>query len=275
MPREQLPNDLGRVDGLFQKALDSGINIQMGEVKYSKKSISGEEISVLILSGKYIAVALVDKYKLSVGGLSVCVLRFYSMFGLIFSGHYIVICGFDADADEFEIRDPASSREHERVSLECLEEARKSFGTDEDILLIHKTENEESIKNVYQDTEMTIFSNFAWIIHEKREIDEEMCTVKEDLHGMNILAMGMLELSAKGKKDASQSENREDTDAWPSRPWSKWYERIQGRHGFAEIGFCKQALSLIYLKVFGWIDCAGLIGEERRGKQALERLLKF
>jgi hypothetical protein len=27
-----------------------------------------------------------------------------------FLGHYILICGYDADADEFEIRDPASSR---------------------------------------------------------------------------------------------------------------------------------------------------------------------
>lgn len=27
-----------------------------------------------------------------------------------FTGHYVVICGYDTDADEFEIRDPASSR---------------------------------------------------------------------------------------------------------------------------------------------------------------------
>lgn len=25
-------------------------------------------------------------------------------------GHYVVICGYDMDADEFEIRDPASGR---------------------------------------------------------------------------------------------------------------------------------------------------------------------
>lgn len=28
----------------------------------------------------------------------------------VYTGHYIVICGYDTDADEFEIRDPASSR---------------------------------------------------------------------------------------------------------------------------------------------------------------------
>ena len=26
------------------------------------------------------------------------------------AGHYVVICGYDAATDEFEIRDPASSR---------------------------------------------------------------------------------------------------------------------------------------------------------------------
>lgn len=28
----------------------------------------------------------------------------------VYAGHYVVICGYDADTDEFEIRDPASSR---------------------------------------------------------------------------------------------------------------------------------------------------------------------
>ncbi|CAJ2644308.1 unnamed protein product [Trifolium pratense] len=47
---EELPNDLARVDMLFQDAC---------------RSISEEEISFLILSGKYIAIALVDHNKLS------------------------------------------------------------------------------------------------------------------------------------------------------------------------------------------------------------------
>ncbi|XP_041005319.1 LOW QUALITY PROTEIN: guanylyl cyclase 1 [Juglans microcarpa x Juglans regia] len=134
--KEQLPNDLGRVDMLFQKAREAGININCS-------SISGEEISVLILSGKYIAIALVDQYKLSQSwpeNLSVSSL-FASNSG--YTGHYVVICGYDTDADEFEIRDPASSRKHERVSSKCLEEARKCFGTDEDLLLISLEKSEK------------------------------------------------------------------------------------------------------------------------------------
>ncbi|XP_057981764.1 guanylyl cyclase 1 isoform X4 [Malania oleifera] len=127
--KDQLPNDLVRVDKLFQKALEAGINIQC-------RSINGEEISLLILSGKYIAIALVDQYKLSRSWLeNVCVSDIYGG-NSGYTGHYVVICGYDAHTDEFEIRDPASSRNHERVLSKCLEKARKSFGTDEDLLLI-------------------------------------------------------------------------------------------------------------------------------------------
>ncbi|AQK40701.1 guanylyl cyclase 1 [Zea mays] len=56
-----------------------------------------------------------------------------------YMGHYVVICGYDADDCEFEIRYPASARKRERVTMKSLDEARKSFGTDEDILLVSLT----------------------------------------------------------------------------------------------------------------------------------------
>lgn len=124
--RDQLQDDLRRVDGLFEKALETGITIVC-------RSISGVDIAALISSGQYIAVALVDKIKLS---------HSQQKDGLIsvgssdYMGHFIVICGYDAEANEFEIRDPASSRKNKRVSLECLDCARKCYGTDEDIILV-------------------------------------------------------------------------------------------------------------------------------------------
>ncbi|CAL5322666.1 unnamed protein product [Camellia sinensis] len=39
--------------------------------------------------------------------------------------HYVVICGYDAMTDKFEIRDPASSGKHEKVTSKRLEEARR------------------------------------------------------------------------------------------------------------------------------------------------------
>ncbi|KAL2598118.1 hypothetical protein AAZV13_11G204100 [Glycine max] len=101
--KEELPNDLVRVDLLFQKAVEAGIDIQC-------RSISEEEISILILSGKYIAIVLVDHNK-----LSHVLQEDVPMPGLFsnnpgYTGHYVLICGYDAGADMFEIRDPASSK---------------------------------------------------------------------------------------------------------------------------------------------------------------------
>jgi hypothetical protein len=95
------------------------------------------------LSGSYIAIALVDQDKLSKSWLEEVMVAGLHNSNSSYTGHYIVICGYDADRDEFEIRDPASSKIHERISAKCLENARKSFGTDEDLLLI----NLENIKN--------------------------------------------------------------------------------------------------------------------------------
>ncbi|CAK7325776.1 unnamed protein product [Dovyalis caffra] len=130
--KEQLPTDLVRVDMLFKKAREEGINIQC-------RSINEKEISLFILSGKYIAIALVNQYKLSHSWLENVVLPSLNGGNSGYAGHYIVICGYDAGTDEFEIRDPATSSKHERISSKCLEEARKSFGTDEDFLLVPKT----------------------------------------------------------------------------------------------------------------------------------------
>ncbi|XP_026666397.1 guanylyl cyclase 1 isoform X2 [Phoenix dactylifera] len=149
--REQLQDDVGRVDGLFKKALEAGISIQVYVLHVTAcylvsvmglflrcRSISGKDISVLILSGQCIAVALVDKMKLRRTWLKdVHVPEWYGR-NSDYMGHYVIICGYDADTDEFEIRDPASSRKSERVPMQFLDEARKSFGTDEDILLCIK-----------------------------------------------------------------------------------------------------------------------------------------
>lgn len=130
--REQLQEDIDRVDELFGKALDAGISIQ-------RRSISAYDIAFLILSGHCIAIALVDKSKLNSSWMNdVHDMQQFDE-DSDYMGHYVVICGYDADACEFEIRDPASSRKREMVPMKSLDEARKSFGTDEDILLVSLT----------------------------------------------------------------------------------------------------------------------------------------
>ncbi|KAI3705629.1 hypothetical protein L1987_75868 [Smallanthus sonchifolius] len=127
---KQLSDDIVRVNMLFQRSQEAGIDIEC-------RSIKGDEIAILILSGKYIVIALVDQYILSQPWTEDAYLSDFYSGSSGYTGHYIVICGYDALTDEFEIRDPASTRIQETISSRSLEKARKSFGTDEDILLIH------------------------------------------------------------------------------------------------------------------------------------------
>ncbi|XP_062001453.1 guanylyl cyclase 1 isoform X2 [Rosa rugosa] len=107
-----------------------------GETFYKCRSVGQEEICFLILCGKYIAIVLVDQYKLSPSSQDNVFISDRCGSNSDYTGHYVIICGYDTATDEFEIRDPACSRKHEKVSSTCLEAARKSFGTDEDLLLI-------------------------------------------------------------------------------------------------------------------------------------------
>lgn len=52
------------------------------------------------------------------------------------SGHYIVLCGYDLQSDAFAVKDPAADLPTVSVPSAVLEAARKTFGTDEDTILV-------------------------------------------------------------------------------------------------------------------------------------------
>lgn len=52
-----------------------------------------------------------------------------------YTGHYVVVVGYDPDLELFCIRDPAAGRKHVNVPVARFEAARKAFGTDEDLLV--------------------------------------------------------------------------------------------------------------------------------------------
>ena len=55
-------------------------------------------------------------------------------------GHFIVLVGFDKEKQLIFYRNPATHQTLSYTSYESLEKARKSFGTDEDILFIESYE---------------------------------------------------------------------------------------------------------------------------------------
>lgn len=132
------------------------------------------ELRALLLAGQHLAIALVDKNKFcgsSSSSASALPLRLGPMAaaptaaaGLVpdpgaaaaaasltgarsgggqpgpsnaaYTGHYVLLCGYDSAADCFSVCDPASARERLQVLAARLDAARRSYGTDEDLLLI-------------------------------------------------------------------------------------------------------------------------------------------
>ena len=114
--------------------------------------MSLDELRRLVLSGSYLIIALVDKRKAR-GRVRWCLLRWLTVpraqlssqgsrpdlccgLGSGYTGHYVLVCGYDGGRGDFVVRDPASSRQTLYVPAAAFEEARKSFGTDEDLLLV-------------------------------------------------------------------------------------------------------------------------------------------
>ncbi|XP_046385928.1 protein GUCD1 [Ischnura elegans] len=54
-----------------------------------------------------------------------------------YHGHYIVLCGYDYTRQKFSYRNPAFRNRICIMSFEMMDEARKSYGTDEDAILIY------------------------------------------------------------------------------------------------------------------------------------------
>lgn len=128
---DNMQEDEHRVNQLFREAASKGIPIR-------SYSMSAHQLQQAILSDRCLAIALVDKRKLNVWfhasqlfGPQLCSVTSG------YTGHYVVICGFDAQRQAFLIQDPARSMPSGMwVAADVLESARKSFGTDEDLLVI-------------------------------------------------------------------------------------------------------------------------------------------
>eukprot|EP00899_Mesostigma_viride_P011985 jgi/Mesvir1/20788/Mv07898-RA.1 len=134
--KDNIHNDVARVNDLFRQAGSHGIHIY-------RRSLAVEEIQHYLLTGRFLAIVLVDKYKLrhsrrclsSESGPcdgschGACSDGHYV-------GHYVVLSGYESPSDVFHVRDPDMRGAELCVLAGDLDKARRSFGTDEDIILV-------------------------------------------------------------------------------------------------------------------------------------------
>ena len=147
--------DEQRVSQLFLEADTAGIAVQ-------QRSLTSAELQEVASTGACLVIALVDKRKLdaalllpphtalgcgrsrgsaedAVAGTATTAAAAAGgdrVNGEEYTGHYVLIVGFDTSTHEFLVRDPATPVSELRVSPAALDLARRSFGTDEDLLIV-------------------------------------------------------------------------------------------------------------------------------------------
>lgn len=127
----QMLEDEYRVNKLFKEAPLLGIPVY-------QCSLVIDDVKRICLSGVYAIIALVEKGVLwrSINWGQRWV---DSLCGVSdgYVGHYVVVCGCDSGKNEFLIKDPAISNSNGIwVKADDFDNARRSFGTDEDMLIV-------------------------------------------------------------------------------------------------------------------------------------------
>lgn len=150
---EKMAEDQCRVTQLFKEAERAGITID-------QRSIPLRELQACMLAGKHLIIALVDKRRLCCGFMwnrpanlqlgGVNCLPTICGYGDEYTGHYVVVCGYNADTDSFIIQDPSAGCCNITVTSGTFENARKAWGTDEDLLIVPLAERSVASTNVHK-----------------------------------------------------------------------------------------------------------------------------
>ena len=130
--KASLTADEQRVSRLFEAAPAAGIRLWEGRLPSSR-------LKALLLTREAVLLVLVDARHLSCSDCDSGILRRLFRSALrpfTFTGHYVLLIGYDGASDHFIFMDPASRSQTCYIGAAQLDKARFSEGTDEDILII-------------------------------------------------------------------------------------------------------------------------------------------
>mmetsp|Transcript_10759 Transcript_10759/g.20311 ORF Transcript_10759/g.20311 Transcript_10759/m.20311 type:complete len:123 (+) Transcript_10759:583-951(+) len=116
--------DAHRVQQLFKLAQEAGIEL-------CQRSLGLQELKEVVSTRNNLVLILVDKHRLSIP--LCCPMLSHST---TYVGHYVLLVDYNYDKSSFSMKDPASYKSTVEVKDSTLEEARKSFGTDEDVIIV-------------------------------------------------------------------------------------------------------------------------------------------
>ncbi|KAF2882812.1 hypothetical protein ILUMI_23324 [Ignelater luminosus] len=128
-----LDKDEERIRNKFNEAKANGVNVREASVSISfliEHLTQGP--AILLTNARLLTCDICKLNKLSVE-LRKCL----PWPSTSYQGHYIVLCGYDINNRKVYYRNPSLQDRVCMMPVETLEEARKSFGTDQDLILIY------------------------------------------------------------------------------------------------------------------------------------------
>lgn len=126
--KEYYDDDVDRVENLFSQASSVGLKIEKKTVGISDIIKHLKSLRPVIILVNWTVV------KTQNSGLSTCLWPFFRIHGR-YQGHFIVLTGCSEDGKKIFYMNPQKSS-RKTVSSQTLDTARKSYGTDQDIIFV-------------------------------------------------------------------------------------------------------------------------------------------
>lgn len=123
--KTDISDDEQRVNHLFADAASKGIVVR-------EESVPLDELKLQLMAESSLYIALLDLRHVRCTDCH----RRRPFFCFTYLGHFVVLCDYDPKTDLFMYRDPGSSASACFMRSADLEQARRSLGTDEDLICI-------------------------------------------------------------------------------------------------------------------------------------------
>ncbi|XP_070572408.1 protein GUCD1-like [Ptychodera flava] len=135
--------DEKRVNALFKNAASLGIHTQKRSVSISEihRHLSQEQVAVVLTNSELLDCKLCPEEERDTsqqGGKLSGILSLTCCRSVPYTGHFIVVCGYDRRDGTVYYKNPACYSDLCCCSVKDFNRARKSYGTDEDILFIYR-----------------------------------------------------------------------------------------------------------------------------------------
>jgi len=131
--KSHFSRDENRVNELFENASSLGVTMEKRSMKIEEmfQSLSSGSLIITLVDWSFLSCKWCNHKCLSAPRVR-CLQKCFSHY----QGHFIVVCGYDRDTSVIYYKNPSYSEELCCSTMKHFDEARNSYGTDEDLIIV-------------------------------------------------------------------------------------------------------------------------------------------